>query len=400
LGTYWIIALVGALILLFTQLPFDFFWQELTKNTAVNPLKILILFFSMTFLSVYLDEVGLFKYLAGLSALKAKGSALKLFVITYFLTALLTVVTSNDVVILTFTPFICTFCKNTDTDPVPFLVGEFAAANTWSMALVIGNPTNVYLATYAGFGFLEYFKIMALPTVSAGIIEFALILLIFYKKLNRPFSSSVNIEKPKDKLYLIMGLVALSSCLVTLVISDYIKVQTWLVSVCFAAALLVATLISKIFKKGEPIIIPSAKRLPWQLIPFVLSMFTIVICMQYKGFSDKLGAFLGDKYPIWTYGASSFLAANVINNIPMSILFGSLPVSLSALPYKQAIFASIIGSNVGAFLTPIGALAGIMFTSLTQKYNVDYSFKTFIKYGLIGIPTIAVALGVLSLILK
>ena len=55
---------------------------------------------------------------------------------------------------------------------------------------------------------------------------------------------------------------------------------------------------------------------------------------------------------------------------------------------------------MGAFLTPIGALAGIMFTKLTKEHQVDYSFKRFIGYGAaISLPTLAVALLVLSVLI-
>ena len=53
--------------------------------------------------------------------------------------------------------------------------------------------------------------------------------------------------------------------------------------------------------------------------------------------------------------------------------------------------------NPDAFITPVGALAGIMFTEITEGYHVDYGFKQFIKYGVvIALPTIASALFVLS----
>ena len=55
LGTYWIVALTGAAALLCTaQTPIGHILGELGSNTAVNPIKILILFFSMTVLSVFL----------------------------------------------------------------------------------------------------------------------------------------------------------------------------------------------------------------------------------------------------------------------------------------------------------------------------------------------------------
>ena len=88
LGTYWIIALLGAVILLiFSFAPIQEVGKELISNTSVNPVKIIVLFFSMTILSIYLDEVGLFKYLANVAAKKAKNNQYALFIILYFLTA-------------------------------------------------------------------------------------------------------------------------------------------------------------------------------------------------------------------------------------------------------------------------------------------------------------------------
>ena len=68
--------------------------------------------------------------------------------------------------------------------------------------------------------------------------------------------------------------------------------------------------------------------------------------------------------------------------------------------YYQAIYSTIIGSNIGAFLTPVGALAGIMFENLLSKYDVKYTFKDFVKYGtIVSVPVIATALLTLFLIL-
>lgn len=62
---------------------------------------------------------------------------------------------------------------------MPYLFGEFVAANTWSMMLIIGNPTNIYLATANGIGFGTYTAHMLLPTLFAGITAFLLLLMIF-----------------------------------------------------------------------------------------------------------------------------------------------------------------------------------------------------------------------------
>ena len=403
IGAYWLIALTGAALLLIINLtPFDVVIKGLTNDSAINPLKILVLFFSMTFLSVYLDEVGMFRYLAKKAAKIAGENQFRLFIVLYLLIAVLTVFTSNDIIILTLTPFICFFCKNTKIDPMPYLVSEFAVANTWSMMLIIGNPTNIYLATAADIGFAEYIKVMALPTLAAGIVEFLLIMFIFRKKLKARIDPQTDDFRIKSRPDLVIGIVHLAACLVFLVISGYINMEMWLISAICALSLLVCSVFLRFIEKGNGAFYLkySFRRLPWQLIPFVLSMFVIVICLSYQGVSGRLGELLGDSASVWKYGFSSFLCANVINNIPMSILFSTLPSSLAQGPFYQAVYASVVGSNIGAFLTPIGALAGIMFTEITEGYRVDYGFRQFIKYGvIIALPTITSALLVLSLLL-
>lgn len=401
IGLYWVIALVGALVLLCAQLaPLDAVWSAFITDSAVNPLKILALFLSMTFLSVYLDEVGFFTYLAKKAVAVAGKSQISLFIIFYFLTAILTVFTSNDVVILTLTPFICFFCKNTKIDPLPYLVGEFAAANTYSMALIIGNPTNVYLGTSAGIGFVDYLKVMILPTLAAGLVEFIIILLLFRKSLKQPPEKQEVECVIESKLDLIFGGVILGVCLVFLVVSGYVNIEMWLVSVTCATVLLIFALIRRLSRAKDHRLERSLVRLPWQIIPFVLSMFVIVVAFQVQGISTAIGEFLGSGATVFKYGAASYVSANVINNIPMSMLFSTLPTNLAQTEYLRAIYASIVGSNLGAFLTPIGALAGIMFTDLVRRYDVKFGFKRFVRYGVIvSVPTLIAALGVLFLII-
>ena len=401
IDTYWLIAILGAIILVATTLcPIKEIGASWTSSTAVNPLKILILFFSMTVLSIYLDELGLFRFLASVAVNKAKGHQNVLFFILYFLVAILTIFTSNDIVILTFTPFICFFCKHAKIKALPYLIAEFAAANTWSMMFIIGNPTNIYLATSAGINFIGYLKVMLIPTIVAGLTELLIIFLIFRKSLKEPLSEEekevVHID---SKLDLIIGVAHLLVCLVFLIISPYIGIEMWLVAAICAASLLVISLIIRFITKKNWIYLGDCfKRLPYQLIPFILSMSIIVITINYQGIASKIGDFLNQGLVILNYGFSSYLLSNVINNIPMSILFSNIPTALSDGEYLRAIFASIIGSNIGAFLTPIGALAGIMFSNLLSKYEMKFTFLDFIKYGsIISVPVLAVSLLMLFL---
>lgn len=396
---YWTAPVLGSIaLLLFRLLPLPVMWEGLTSSGSINPLKILTLFISMTTLSIYLDEVGFFSYIAGISLKFAKTSQLRLFCVLFLLVSVLTVFTSNDIIILTFTPFICYFSKKAEIDPMPYLFGEFVAANTWSMMLIIGNPTNIYLATANGIGFGTYTAHMLLPTLFAGITAFLLLLMIFRKPLSQPIS--IKEEKPaiRDKGLVIIGLLHLVFCTVLLILSSYIGLEMWYITLGFAVSLFLCVTIYK-KKKGvkERVLLHTIMRAPWELIPFVLSMFLLVLTLDRYQVTTIISDFFGTDHLVWKYGIASFLAANVMNNIPMSVAFSSIVSHLPEADRLPAAYASIIGSNIGAYFTPLGALAGIMWSGILNKMGIPFSFRKYISYGIrISIPVlIATLLGLL-----
>ncbi len=398
---YWIVPVIGAVAMLITDsVTMNDVIASFTSDSAVNPLKILILFISMTLISIYLDCVGFFRYLASKVLTHAGKSQLTLFFYLYVTVSVLTVFTSNDIIVLTFTPFICYFAKNAKIDPIPFLISEFIAANTWSMILIIGNPTNIYLATNAGASFASYTLKMALPTITAGVVSFVVLYLIFKKRLSSPISATGREEKLNDIPAVIIGIIHLAGSIIMMVISSYINLPMWIIASGFCVSLFISSGIYFIIsKKGFAVLTASIKRTPVETVPFVLSMFIIVLALQKSGITEKMAEILSSGNTVLTFGATSFLAANLINNIPMSVLFSSITSFADASSYTQALYASIIGSNLGAFFTPLGALAGIMWTSLLKTSNVRMNFARFTKYGTaVAVPSLIASLFALSVI--
>lgn len=402
LSLYWVIPLLVAIILLcFGGVDASLVWEQFTSDSEVNPLKILVLFLSMSGLSVYLDEIGFFRWLASRVLKRAGSSQLKLFFLLYITTSILTVFTSNDVIILTFTPFICYFARNCDIDPVPYIVTEFVAANSWSMFFIIGNPTNIYLATSMGVSFGEYLKVMALPTVFAGLCSLAILFLLFRKKLAKPLTPHESIENIDNLPSLIIGLISLAIVTILLAISSYIGIEMWIVSLAGCAFSLIAGGIATLIqKKSLKPIGKTVLRLPWQLVPFLLSMFIVVLSLSQCGVTTYLANALQNADTALTFGTTSALFANLMNNIPMSVLYSQILESVSEQNMIGALYGSIIGSNLGALLTPIGALAAIMWSSILKTQNVKFSFLDFVKNGMIvGIPSLLCAIGGLELML-
>ena len=228
---YWTAPLLGAAILLIGGwLPAREAVSGLLADSAVNPIQILVLFFSMTLMSIFLDEAGFFRYLASAVLRFAGSDQRKLFVLLYAAVSFLTVFTSNDIVVLTFTPFICFFAKNAEIDPVPYLFAEFVAANTWSMLFIIGNPTNIYLAAGNGIDFASYFRVMALPTLFGAVTSFALLWVLFRKKLKAPMRVVAREARLSDKPTVGVAVAALGICILFLVLSSYLNLEMWLIA--------------------------------------------------------------------------------------------------------------------------------------------------------------------------
>ena len=400
ISIFWLAPLCGAIALTVSGLisPAEI-GEGLTGAGDVNPIKILLLFFSMTMMSVYLDEIGFFRLLAHKVLGRAKGSQTTLFFLLYGLVSVLTVFTSNDIIVLTFTPFICHFAKSARIDPLPYLVSEFVAANTWSMALIIGNPTNIYLMTGTGVSFLSYTAKMILPTAMAGLVSLGVLYLVFRKKLTAPLDPEQSPTPTVDLPTEIIGLVHLGGCIVLLSVSSFINLPMWLITCLFFLSLVVFTMAISFFRRRSIFLIARCIiRAPWDLAPFVSSMFILVLALDKYGITGALGGFLSQPDTVGgtvaSFGISSFFAANVVNNIPMSVLYSSVVGSMEAGALTTAaLFSAVIGSNLGAFFTPTGALAGIMWTGQLHDHGVSFSFVRFVKYGAtVAVPAMAAAL--------
>lgn len=403
IGAYWIACLFGAIICIACR----FITPESLKNVFIssaniNPIKILVIFLSCTSLSVLLDKIGFFRYVAQLALKKAKSSQTKLFFVFSAICIVLTIFTSNDILILTFTPFICYFTKRAKIDATPYIVAEFVMANAWSMFFYIDNPTNIYLCTSFGITFLQYAVKMFIPTIIAGGVSLLLVYLLFRKKLKEKIEiEDEEIEKPNPKL-LAIGLTGLAVMVIMMIISPYLGLDIWYIPLICAVLTYIVALIYLLAAKQKLTIFGQAfKSLPYELIPFLLSMAIIVSALDDVGFIEVVAKAMSGQHFI-VLGIISFLSGNLINNIPMSMFFTSVLHGMEGLVaapvLTNSIYAVVIASNLCAFVTPVGALAGIMFMKILKDNEVKFGIGKFMMYGsIVSIPATLLSLCALMI---
>lgn len=406
-------------------------------NSQLRPWEIIVIFFSVAYVSVSLDVTGVLDYLAYRIVLKSKGSGIKLFIFFYLFSCFLTVFTSNDIVILTLTPIIFYLGKHTRLNITPLLFAEFFGANTLSMLLYIGNPTNIIIGNAMGLGFAEFSRIMWFPTLAAAVSQLVLLFLYFRTSITRVFlpvnGSTYYVRNWIDAGISSAGLVLM---LLVLTASQWLQIPIWKVTLLFAALFMAEDLVFTLYYTvkynsldpaelqkvpqemhqihGMPVerneFWMSFRMVPWKILPFVTVFFILVAGLNEYGAVERLARILAQSSTtlpgcLATNGIFGMILANLINNQPMTILYSSILINdvfqTSSTNLQGAAYAVIIASNLGANLTLIGALAGLMWKNILKSKGLNIGYADFLKAGLLITPIVfASALLALYLVLQ
>ncbi|MEN3042193.1 MAG: ArsB/NhaD family transporter, partial [Fervidobacterium sp.] len=124
--------------------------------------------------------------------------------------------------------------------------------------------------------------------------------------------------------------------------------------------------------------IDTIKRVPWKMLPMVVTFFVFVHIFTLFGVTKFVGRFFEfEKELLGTLFTSYVTAfsANVMINQPMTIFFAQ---ALWGKPLNYAM-GLVLGSNIGGNITLIGALAGIMWARILRFYGIQMDNKKFMR---------------------
>jgi arsenical pump membrane protein len=94
--------------------------------------------------------------------------------------------------------------------------------------------------------------------------------------------------------------------------------------------------------------------------------------------------------------------SNAVNNLPAALVAAS---ALGALPggaqRSELVAGTLIGLDLGANLTPIGALSNLLWLLLLRRNGLHVSTGSFLRVGLsVGLPAMAAAAACLWLLAR
>ena len=301
------------------------------QSAVESKLGVIAFILAFAMITEGLGRTGYIDYLAYHIAERCQGQTDRLVLYFYLLASVITIVTSNDIVVLALTPIVVALAVQTRIrDPRTMLIFMFIGANTTSMLLIFGSPTNLIFAQTMGINGLAYTVMMIVPTIVAALVTYVVLDRIV--GLSRLDSNEESAEDDE---------------------------------VAVTAVRQPATVMGLI------------RSTPLGIAGFGLFFFTLAHALAYSDYFARIvQPFLQETMGSISISNALFstvasgLSVNVINDLPASALWAE---SLSNVNFDGEVsnmlasMGVLTGVNIGTYVTPIGALAGIIWLRLIRR---------------------------------
>jgi arsenical pump membrane protein len=388
------------LALLATMAAFDLIDVDHVTGVMTNDGPVIAFILSFALIAEGLRRSGFIQFLAYRLSERGGGSTTRLTLYLFLLSSVLTYFTSNDIVILTMTPIVVSVAYQARIRNAKLLLlSQFIAANTVSMGLLVGSPTNLILGRALQRGFFEYLLLMVAPAAMALMATF-----IFVTWVNRLVERRA-VTGGRIARALVGGW-AFSPVYTPPRFSEHRlftrQMRHWVLVFVLSVALLAASTASSARLAGAAAAIAvvgivslwrdarargeragrafayrTFKALPVGIVFFGLTYFVVADAVADAPFvTNEVDSFVTEHAsshtPVASWGSilASGALVNTMNDLPASALVGNvLPRVDFETPFDQALVVqgALVGVNIATYVTPVGALAGIIWFDMLRK---------------------------------
>ncbi len=375
----WVWAVAGALALvLFGLLPSRDAMVAVGKGTDVY-----LFLTGMMLLSELARREGLFDFLASLAVRRARGSAQRLFLLSYAIGTVVTVFMSNDATAVVLTPAVYAAARQAGAKPLPYLFACAFIANAASFVLPISNPANLVIFGSQMPPLLQWIAQFALPSLLAIGATYAVHRFLQRRALVEAIDSDIAIPALSQAGATTgCGIVVVA---IALLIASYLGMPLGLPTLVATGLVAAVVLMGK---REAPW--ATLKGVSWGVLLLVAGLFVLVQGLQHTGVVRTLSTLLSaaaDKSAIgtaWGSGIGIAIACNLINNLPMGLIAGSAMNAATATtahanPLIQS--AITIGIDLGPNLSVTGSLATILWLTAIRREGVEVSVGQFLRLG-------------------
>ncbi|MBP3962600.1 ArsB/NhaD family transporter [Paenibacillus lignilyticus] len=334
-------------------------------------------------------ETGLFKYIAVLSAKKAKGDPMRILLALVGITAIGSAFLDNVTTVLLMVPVTFSITRQLRVNPMPYLITQIIASNVGGTATLIGDPPNIMIGSAVEeLTFMAFINNLA-PIAVIVMITYVPIFYYLYRKhiqtspeLKRSIMEMNEKELITDQKLLKKCLAVLGLTILGFFLHQLMHLESATVALAGAFLLLLLT--------GEHMMEGALTKVEWTTIFFFVGLFVLVSGLIETGVIAKLAAqaieltggniIATSMLILWLSAIASAFLDNipfVATMIPMIQEMGNMGVSnLEPLWWSLALGACLGGNG-----SLIGASANLIVAGLSAKEGYPIKFVQFLKIG-------------------
>lgn len=353
------------------------FWTALWQKG-----DIILLIFAFAFMARGLGQSGFFRHVSYRIVHRCEGDTARLITAVFVMTAALTFFTTNDVVVFLLTPIIVEIAFVTDLqDARLLLLAEFIAANTLSMGLLTGSPTNLIIADELGIDFISYLGLMIVPALAAFTASYLLIRATtrWGHRLGLGFDAGYTVPEqdrvPEFTAEMRNWIVLFLMFVASVAVVTHLR---WSLLWSAVAGILVAGAYWSWSDAVDTSLTRPLRSLPYGIAFFGMTFFTFAEQFSRTGFVTAqllpaIRSFIVEDTVLTVFSGvfGSGIMVNVFNDLPAAAMVSQL------LPRLQAgtvlMQATVAGLNIGTYVTPIGALAGLIWLRQMRQQRERHS---------------------------
>jgi arsenical pump membrane protein len=351
----------------------------------------LIFLIGMMLVSAIVERAEFFEWCATLAARAGRGNVRRLYLFIFLIGTVITATLSLDATAIVLTPIVYAMAVRLKLRPLPFMFACCFIANTASLFMPISNLTNLLIYRALDFSFLRFSLVMFIPAVVAVVTNAALFSYLFRFDLVGHYTLPDEPFRPANRTFFRVSVGALAIILLAIFAASVIHLPIGPIALVGG---IVLVLLARA-RQWVPFTV-TLRAVSWNLIVLVLGLFLVVQALENAVlagiFRDALHALApGDSFvQLLSIALGSTLGANLINNIPMTIVASSAlrPALEAGTMHPAAGYAALLGTNIGPNLTLTGSLATLIWLSIVQSRGVSITARQFLRIGLVSMPLI------------
>ncbi|GAA2447769.1 arsenic transporter [Streptomyces glaucus] len=325
---------------------------------------------------------GLFEAAGAAVARWCGGSPRRLLAGVFTVASATTAVLSLDATVVLLTPVVLATAARAGANARPHVYATAHLANSASLPLPVSNLTNLLAFTASGLTFTGFAALMALPSLAAVMVEYAVFRRWFRADLAAPAAPGAPGKAPRMPVFTLVVL--------ALTLAGFAVASPAGVAPAWAALGGAVVLGARALARRRTTLRELAGAASPLFCLFVLALGVVVQGVMAGGPGAGLGRLLpeGDSLPaLLGVAAVAAVLANVINNLPAVLAL--LPLAAPGGP--GPVLAVLIGVNLGPNLTYVGSLATLLWRRVLHEHGARPDLGLFTRLGLVTVPAALVA---------